>query len=237
MPDISLGAVTRGSEQLQAYVARPAGDGPWPGVVAVHEAFGLDAVLRRQCDRLAAARYLTIAPNLFSDGGARRCIVATMRALVTGTGKAYADIEAARRHLLDSADCTGKVGVIGFCMGGGFALVVSTRGFDVAADNYGVTPRKPVQALTGACPIVASYPKRDLMTFGQAKKLRRALEQVGVEHDVKVYPGAGHSFLNDAPNGPALMRPLLRIAGVGPEPTAAADAWRRIEAFFARHLR
>ena len=50
---------------------------------------------------------------------------------------------------------------------------------------------------------------------------------------MKVYPGAGHSFLNDAPNGPALLRPLVRIAGVGPEPTAAADAWGRIEAFFA----
>ncbi|HZZ97114.1 MAG TPA: dienelactone hydrolase family protein [Jatrophihabitantaceae bacterium] len=236
MPDISLGRVTRGSAELRAHLARPGGDGPWPGVVAIHEAWGLDDVLRRQCDRLAAAGYLTVGPDLFSDGGARRCVVGTIRAMIRATGKPFADIEATRRYLLESADCTGKVGVIGFCMGGGFALVVAARGFDVAADNYGVAPRKPEQALAGACPIVASYPKRDLGTMGQAKKLERALDKIGIEHDVKVYPGAGHSFLNDAPNGPALLQPLLRVAGMGPEPKAAADAWSRIETFFARHL-
>jgi carboxymethylenebutenolidase len=204
-------------------------------VVAIHEAWGVDDVLRRQCDRLAAAGYLTLAPDLYSDG-ARRCVVATMAALLRGSGKAYADLEAARRYLLDAADCTGKVGVIGFCMGGGFALVVASRGFDVAADNYGVVPRHPERALAGACPIVASYPKRDPMTFRQAGKLQTTLELLGIEHDLRVYDGAGHSFLNDAPNGPKLMRPLLRIVGVGPAPDAARDAWQRIETFFARHL-
>jgi carboxymethylenebutenolidase len=236
MPDISLGPVPRGSADLAAYLARPSGDGPWPGVVAIHELFGLDDVLRRQCDRLAAAGYLTLGPDLFSDGGARRCIVSTFRALVSGHGKPYADIEAARRYLLAAADCTGKVGIIGFCMGGGFALVVSTRGFDVASANYGVAPRHAEQALAGACPIVASYGKRDPLMLGQAKKLKKALAVTGVEHDLRVYEGAGHSFLNDAPNGPAFLRPLERIANVGPEPVAAADAWSRIETFFAKHL-
>jgi carboxymethylenebutenolidase len=237
VPDISLGQVPRGSAGLQAYLARPAGDGPWPGVVAIHEAFGVDDVLRRQCDRLASAGYLTIGPDLYSDGGARRCVVTTMRALLRGSGKPYADIEAARRFLVEAADCTGKVGVIGFCMGGGFALVVSTRGFDAASDNYGVVPRDPERALAGACPIVASYPKRDPLTLGQANRLEKTLTKLGVEHEITVYPGAGHSFLNDAPNGPRVMRPLMRITGVGPQPDAAAQAWSRIEAFFARHLR
>src|SRR4051812_13085538 len=110
MPDISLGAVPGGSHSLKAYVARPEGAGPWPGVVAIHEAFGLDDVIRRQCDRLAAAGYLTIGPDLFSDGGVRRCLVTTLRAMASGKGKAYADIEAARRTMLDDADCTGKIG-------------------------------------------------------------------------------------------------------------------------------
>ncbi|WP_331766780.1 dienelactone hydrolase family protein [Embleya sp. NBC_00896] len=70
-----------------------------------------------------------------------------------------------------------------------------------------------------------------------AAKLETALERAGVEHDVKLYPDAGHSFLNDADNSPPAMRPLLRaILGIGPEPVAADDAWSRIDAFFARHL-
>jgi carboxymethylenebutenolidase len=71
---------------------------------------------------------------------------------------------------------------------------------------------------------------------GMAGKLERTLTTLGIEHDVKTYPNAGHSFLNDAPNGPVPLRPLMKVLKVGPEPTAAADAWRRIEAFFAKHL-
>jgi carboxymethylenebutenolidase len=236
MPNLSLGPGARGSQPLDAYLARPDGPGRWPGVVAIHEAFGLDDVLRRQCDRLAAAGYLTLAPDLFSDGGARRCVISTMRALTAGHGKPFADIEAARRWLLDHQDCTGRVGVIGFCMGGGFALVTASRGFDVASVNYGMLPRRPEKALVDSCPIVASYGSRDPMTLGAGRRLERTLGKLGVEHEVKVYPGAGHSFLNDAPNGPAALRPLMRIANVGPDPDVAADAWARIEAFFAEHL-
>jgi carboxymethylenebutenolidase len=56
-------------------------------------------------------------------------------------------------------------------------------------------------------------------------------------HDVKEYPDAGHSFLNSAPNGPRVLRPLLRVAGIGPDPVAADDAWRRIEALFHANLK
>ena len=237
MPDISLGTVPRGSRELRAYVARPSGSGPWPGVVAIHEAFGLEAVIRRQADRLAAAGYLTIAPDLFSDGGPRRCLVPTFTALFRGQGKAYADIEAARRFLLDDDACTGKVGVIGFCMGGGFALMTASRGFDVASDNYGPAPRHPDRVLAGACPIVASYGTRDPLLLGQAKRVEKALAASGVEHDYKLYDGAGHSFLNDAETGPKVLRPIERVLNVGPDPAAAAGAWQRIEAFFDRHLR
>ncbi len=237
MPDISLGNVPLGSTGLRAYEARPAGDGPWPGVVAIHEVWGMNEVLQRQCDRLAQAGFLSVGPDLFSDGGMRRCVTATMRSMLTGRGKAVADIEAARRHLLDQADCTGKVGVIGFCMGGGFALVLANRGYDAASANYGTVPRRAERALAGACPVIGSYGKRDLMMTGQAAKLEKSLTALGIEHDVKVYPDAGHSFLNHAESGPALLRPLERILHIGPEPEAAADAWQRIESFFDVHLR
>lgn len=238
MTDISLGAVAGGSADLRGYLARPgSGSGPWPGVVAIHEIFGMDEQFRRHCDRLAGAGYLTLGLDLFSDGGPRRCIVTTMRALFRGEGKPLADIEAGRRHLVEHADSTGKVGVIGFCMGGGFALLTAPRGFDVAAPNYGQAPSHAERALQGSCPVVASYGKRDPLMPGMAKRVEKALTANDVPHDLKVYPGAGHSFLNDAMTGPRALQPIERVLNVGPRPEAARDAWARIERYFDTYLR
>jgi carboxymethylenebutenolidase len=236
MPDVDLGAVDGGSSRLRGYLAVPDGSGPWPGVVMIHEALGLNDVALRQADRLAAAGYLTLVPNLFSDGGAARCLVGTIRALLAGRGKPVADIDAARVQLLAREDCTGKVGVIGFCMGGGFALVVANHGWDAASANYGQLPRHMEAALQGACPVVGNYGAKDLYLRGAGPKLARTLDRLGVENDIKTYPSAGHAFLNDRYFGPAPTRALQRIANVGPDPQAAPDAWARIESFFATHL-
>ena len=224
-----------GSQPLRAYLAQPDGAGPWPGVVVIHEIMGLDAQTRSHADRLARAGYLALAVDLFSSGGPR-CVVATMRALRRGAGRPCVDILIAQEHLRADPRCTGKVGVIGFCMGGGFALLTAAAGFDAASSNYGQLPPDPEAAFDGACPVVGSYGGRDRALRGAAAALESALERVGVEHDVKEYPGAGHAFLDDKPFGPALVHPLLRVARVGPDPDAAADAWRRIESFFATHL-
>jgi carboxymethylenebutenolidase len=236
MPDVDIEAAEGGSAQLRGYLAVPDGAGPWPGVVVIHEALGLNDVARRQADRLAAAGYLALIPNLFSDGGAARCLVGTVRALLAGRGKPVADIDAARAQLLAHPDCTGKIGVIGFCMGGGFALVVANRGWDVASANYGQLPRHLETALSGSCPIVGSYGAKDVYLRGAGPKLARTLDKLGVENDVKTYPSAGHSFLNDRYFGPAPTHALQRILHVGPDPEAAPDAWQRIEQFFADHL-
>jgi carboxymethylenebutenolidase len=236
MPDVTLGAVDGGSRAFRGYLARPDGPGPWPGVVAIHEAFGVDPVMRRQADRLARAGYLTLLPDLYSDGGAARCVLGTFRSLFAGHGKPFADIDAARSWLRDQPECTGKVGVIGFCMGGAFALVSANRGFDASSVNYGPLPPQLDERLVGACPVVASYGKKDFSTRGAAAKIERVLTDLDVPHDVKLYPNASHSFLNDAMTGPRPLRPLLRVTGFRPEPEAAADAWRRIEAFFAEYL-
>ncbi|HEY8674263.1 MAG TPA: dienelactone hydrolase family protein [Candidatus Dormibacteraeota bacterium] len=240
MADLDLGdiAATRGgSRNLRGYLVKPSGAAPWPGVVMIHEAFGLDAVMRRQAERLAAAGYLTFAVDLFSAGGAVRCLVSTMRALTVGRGRAFADIAAAREWLVQSPECTDSIGVIGFCMGGGLALLTAGSGFEVASVNYGSLPRDLDAAVAAACPIVASYGGRDRTLRNAASKLEEALTKAGIVHDVKEYSTAGHAFLNDAETGPRVLRPLLRAAGMGPEPAAAADAWHRIEDFFARHLR
>jgi carboxymethylenebutenolidase len=230
MPTITLPGAGR------AHLAvPPVTDGPWPGVVVVHESLGLTADIRQQADRLAAAGYLALAVDLFSDGGRLRCLVPTFRALAAGRGRPFDDIETARRWLGEREDCTGRIGVIGFCMGGGFALLTAARGFDVSAPNYAHLPKDLDGALAGACPVVASYGGKDRTLRGTVANLEAALERAGVEHDVKEYPDAGHSFLNRHDLGPGGA--LLRVVGVGYHGPSAEDAWGRILRFFEAHLR
>jgi carboxymethylenebutenolidase len=240
MTDIDLtplAATLGGSQPLRGYLASPPGIAPWPAVVMIHEIFGLDDVMRRHADRLADLGYLTLAVDLFSSGGTARCLVSTMAAMLRGRGRAFADICAARDYLASSSDCTGKIGVIGFCIGGGFALLTAADGYDAAAVNYGQLPRDLDTVVAGACPIVASYGGRDPSLRGAARRLDSALDNAGTPHDVKEYPDASHAFLNDAEAGPRFLRPLLRVAGIGPEPDSAEDAWKRIGLFFATYLR
>jgi carboxymethylenebutenolidase len=234
MPDTTVPGGASAPE-LRAHLAvPPATPGPWPGVVVLHEIFGLNPDIREQAARLAAAGYLAVAPDLFSAGGKVRCIRSVFRALTSGSGPAIDDIEATRAWLAGHADCTGRVGVIGFCMGGGFALLSAANGFAAAAPNYAMLPEHE-DALRGACPIVASYGARDPELRGAAEKLETRLRALGVEHDVKEYPDAGHSFLNRPSLGPAA--PLLRVAGIGYHGPSAEDAWGRILRFFDEHLR
>jgi carboxymethylenebutenolidase len=220
--------------QLRGYLSvPPVGEGPWPGVVVLHEIFGPTDDIRQHADRLAAAGYLALAPDLYTDGGLR-CVRATLRALTTGQGAAVEDIDAARRWLAGRGDCTGRVGVIGFCMGGGFALLGATRGFDASAPNYGPLPKDPAEALRGACPVVGSYGGRDRGLPRAGDRLGEVLTGLGVEHDVRTYPAAGHSFLNRHNLGP--LTALEKVVGLGYHQPSAEDAWARILRFFDRHL-
>ncbi|GAA3821752.1 dienelactone hydrolase family protein [Streptomyces phyllanthi] len=233
-----LSAARGGSRRLTGHLTRPTGPGPWPGVVVIHEALGINDVMHRQAKRLAEAGYLVLMPDLFTDGGAVRCLVPTFRAALSGQGRAFRDIEAARTRLAQDPDCTGRIGIIGFCMGGSFALLAVGDGdFDAASVNYGRLPKQLDRALTGSCPVVASYGAQDRTLKGVAPRLEAALDRLGIVHDVKEYPEAGHSFLNDAEAGPRALRPLMRVAGIRPHPESAVDAWRRIDDFFATHLK
>lgn len=220
--------------ELAAWFAPPSGGGSWPGVVVVHEAFGLTDDIRGVTDRLAAAGYGAVAPDLFSWAATPRCLVSTFRDLLRRTGPAHERIDGTRAWLAAQEGCAGPVGIVGFCMGGGFALVAAPRGrFAAASVNYGIVPKKAEQILAGACPIVGSYGANDYSLPGHAGRLEAALVANGVDHDVKAYPGVRHSFLN---RHQGWVASFDRITGFGYDETAAEDAWGRILAFFHRHL-
>lgn len=217
---------------LPAYLAVPDGAGPWPGVVVVHDVLGVSSDIKRITDRFAAEGYLTIAPALFRRGFRPRCVVSTMRATSTGRGAAVDDIIAARDYLAADDRCTGKVGSVGFCMGGGFCILLAPRGvFDATAPNYGAPDDVD---LTRSCPMVASYGERDWMLRGAAARTEAKLTAAGVPHDVKEYPGVGHAFMNkwESP----ILRLVERTARMAYSEHEAEDAWRRILAFFGEHL-
>lgn len=235
--DIDLTTDVEGqSVGLHGLLGVPEGPGPWPGVVVLHEIFGIDEEMRKQVAHIAGLGYVALMPDLFTMGGMRRCISATMKAMSSGHGRAYADIEAARQTLIARQETTDKIGVLGFCMGGGFALMTLDAGFDAASVNYGMLPKDLDAAVENSCPVVTSYGARDVTIKGATVKLDAALTAAGIVHDSKEYPNAGHVFMNEKLNGPALIRPLVRVINFGPDPVAAADAWERIDAFFGEHL-
>ncbi|MCA1676168.1 MAG: dienelactone hydrolase family protein, partial [Actinobacteria bacterium] len=111
------------------FVAPTAGEGPWPGVVIVHDISGFTPDVQNISQRVADAGYLVITPNLYSRGGPARCVIRVFRELLMQRGQALEDVQAAKSLLEGKGECAGPIGIVGFCMGGQFALVMASRGF------------------------------------------------------------------------------------------------------------
>lgn len=211
--------------------------GPWPGVVLVHDAFTPGDDMHEQADWLAAAGYVVVMPDLYGGKTMLRCLKGTFAQLAQRRGPVFDQLEAARSTLAADERCTGTVGVIGYCMGGGFALLLAGRpGWSAASVNYGEVPDDVAELLAGACPVVASFGGRDTTLRGAAAKLQAGVDAAGVTADVHEYPQARHGFINrHAVASP--LAPMMKVAGIGYDHAAAADAKKRILAFFDVHLR
>jgi carboxymethylenebutenolidase len=221
------------------YFAAP-GEPPHPGVVVLHESFGLNDDIRRLAARFADAGYAALAPDLYSHGSRIVClsrvIVDMMRG---GLEREIADIHAAREALAAREEVDAdRVAVAGFCQGGGFALIAATRpGFSAAAVNYGIVPAQRDE-LDGICPVVGSYGAKDRWVGrGMAERLERHLSALGVPHEVKTYEEAGHSFFSEVDGWQGWLARVPTGMAVGYQEEAAEDGWRRILDFFAEHVR
>jgi carboxymethylenebutenolidase len=224
-PDIELlvnGRATRG------YLAQPEGDTPAPGVVVIQEWWGLNDHMRDIADRLAGEGFVALAPDLYYGQTADEPDEARKLAMALEYPDALRVIQTAVDHLIAREDVAPKrVGLVGFCMGGGLAWhgAAQLAGIGASVPCYGGGPEMSAEAAARiTAPVLAIYGEADRGVSPEVARQRAALmDAAGVTNEMIIYPGAQHAFMND-------RRPVY-------DPVAAEDAWRRIVAFFRETLR
>jgi carboxymethylenebutenolidase len=233
-----------GGDTIQGYLARPSQAGRNPGIVVIHEAFGLVEHIRDIARRFANIGYNALAPDLYTRSGSpdpnnMDSVFPVMFGLPDA--QAVQDLEAAAAHLRGLSGATAKVGVIGFCSGGRQTLLFacSSDKVDAAVDCWGgfihratpdaeTTPARPTPVMNLvdrlSCPLFAVFGEEDQNpTVAQVEELSLRSQQAGKNVAIKVYKNAGHAFLAD-------YRPSYRE---GP----ASELWRDAVAFFDKHLK
>jgi carboxymethylenebutenolidase len=222
---------------IAAHLALPEGDGGAPAILVLHEILGLNDDIRRIAQRFAREGFVALAPDLFEGRGPKPiCIVRTMAQIRRGEGPAIEDMLVARDWLVERDEVDGdRVGVAGFCMGGGFALLLGSIGdFKVAAPFYG-DARSEASRYRDICPVVGGWGAEDRYFAAKGRLVKRHLEQLGVPHDIEIYEDAGHSYMSQHARWMMALAPFTPLKARYNH-AAAEDSWRRMREFFAEHL-
>jgi carboxymethylenebutenolidase len=220
-------ASPEGYGRIRAYLARPASaSGKLPGILVVHENRGLNPHIEDIARRLALDNFLALAPDELTPLGGYPGNEDAARELFAklDQAKCRADFVAAARYLKALPECTGRIGVVGFCYGGGIANVLATRLPDLAAavPFYGAQPSAEDAAKIKA-PLLVHYASDDERINAGWPAYEKALQAAGVKYEVHIYPHTQHGFNNDT-------TPRYDKA-------AAKLAWDRTIAFFDKYLR
>src|SRR3712207_4376259 len=178
-----------GDQRLEAYLARPEGEGSFPGVAVIHEALGLNDNLKDMSQRFADEGYVALAVDLFANRNRAVCMARIMGSMLRGSPDRFGvpDLKAALGVLAEQPSVAAeRLGASGFCMGGCFAIAWACTDdrLKAVAPYYSTNPR-PLSAVARSCPVVGSYPEKDF-TARSARKLEAELERLGVPHDVKI---------------------------------------------------
>lgn len=230
-----------GGDAIEAYFARPTGEGPYGSVVVIHHMPGYDEPTKEIVRKFAYHGYQAICPNLYSreaPGAAPDDAAATARALGgVPDERLVGDVKGAADFLKSQPASNGKVGVIGYCSGGRQSfLSAASLDLDAAVVCYGAfivgTPPegfplkvKPLVDLTPniSCPVLGLFGEEDKFpTKEEVAQLDQELTKHSKEHQFHIYPGAGHAFF-------AVDRPSYR-------PEAAMDGWGKIWEFYGKYL-
>ena len=215
---------------MTGYVARPSDKGPHPGIIVIQEWWGLNEHIKDISRRFARGGYVAIAPDLYSrlghpvttDPNEAGKLMQTLQ-----QADALKDLQATVAYLktLEGVD-SGHLGVIGFCMGGSYALMLPcvSRELNAAVSFYGQVPDPDTPLKNLAAPLLYIYGEDDgWITKADVQRLRDALRKYNKPDEVITYPGCPHAFFNDT------RKDMYR-------PQEAADALKRTLAFFQRHL-
>ncbi len=211
---------------LNAYLARPAAGENLPAVIIIHEIFGLNENIRDIARRFARQGYIALAVDLFSHGNKTLCMLRVTFDMMRNPLKSLSmsDLDSSVKLLKEQPGVAPEqIGVIGFCLGGGYALAFAVHNQELRAASifYGRNPG-PLESVARACPMLGSYGEKDRYFSRQGRWLQSTMEKYGRPVDVKIYPDAGHSFFNDT------MKTY--------NPEAAADAWKRTLEWFRTYL-
>lgn len=214
-----------GKGEMESLFVKPESDGPFPGLVVIHEIFGLNDNIREIAGRFAEQGYATLAVDLFSNRNRTLCMMQLIHGMMIRplNNAMLSDLRSTMAFLRQQPGVDEKrTGVVGFCMGGGYALqlAVTDKGMKAASAFYGAAP-KPLEAFAQSCPIIGSYPEKDFTAQG-ARELDAVLEKNNIPHDIKFYENTQHSFFNH-------QRTPFEVE-------ASKDAWQRMLSFFQEHL-